>query len=628
MFSKRISLRALAGLLLVAGTAAAQVPRVEDVLARLPNQPGVAVTTPTGADLVGCKADAVTWPGSPAKGVVVKDVTGRTVRQFIDSKGTGKFNIFSYYLDGVESYREIDSDGGGRPDQYRWLGANGGKWGGDPNKTGAITTWYVMSPEELSQELLTAVVAQDKKRLEALLPTAADLTKLGVPAADAAQLLKRAGGAAAKLQATAAALKLTPKAKWVHLQLGLPHTTPKDAFNGADDLVKHKTAAVLIETEDKKAEVFQTGELVLIGRAWKVVDGPGVGAPGGGDEVGNIPKEIEKEVTQLSGIKPPVGPSPPAAESAKYHLDRAGVLEQIVTKTAGAQQFLWLRQLIEAYAAAAEVDPANAAGMTKLKAWKESITATPGATDAASFVTFRMMNAEYGTKLAAAAALPSPKNNDEAAKVQTWWKTDLEAFVKAFPKTAEAPDAVQRLAIAHEFSGQEGEAKAKEWYEKLAKDYPAHPHVLKATGAVKRLTSEGQMFELSGTTLDGKPFTQAQIAGTPTVVVFWAGWGWGQNTGEELKKLAELHKTMAGKVQVVTVCLDEQAAAAAQALQAAGLSGFHLHAAGGLEGSPLAAAYGIQMVPHVIVVGKDGKVTNRNAQSGPQLKAEIEKLLK
>lgn len=626
MVTKRISLRALAASVLLAGVAAAQAPRVEDVLARLPNQPGVNVTTPTGVDLAGCKVDAIKYPNSPAVGVVVKDAAGRTVRQFIDTTGGGKFNIFSFYLDGVESYREVDSDGSGKPDQYRWLGANGGKWGGDPKKTGAITTWYVISPEEVSQELLAAITTGDQKRLEALLPTQDDLNKLKVPAADAAQILKRAAGAAEKLQATAAALKLTPKAKWVHLQLGLPHTTPKDAFGGADDLVKHRTAAVLIETEDKKAEVFQTGELLMVNRSWKVVEGPSAGAPGvaDGDAVTNIPKAIEKEVTLLSTLKPPaLGAQAPAADTAKYHLDRAKVLEEIVAKTNGAQQFIWLRQLIEAYAAAAEIDPTNADAMPKLKAWKDQIAGTKGATEAASFVTFRMLNAEYGAKLSAAAAA---KNNEDAAKVQGWWKESLEAFVKAFPKTAEAPEAVQRLAVAHEYAGPDGEAKAKEWYGVLAKDYPTSPHAAKATGAVKRLNSEGQPFDLTGTTLGGKPFTPAQIAGGPAVVVYWASWG--RDATEDLKKLAELHKALGGKVAVVTVSLDEQAATAAKTLQDAGLTGTHLHAAGGLENSPLAVSYGIQMVPHLMVVGKDGKVVNNNSQSGPQLRAELEKLLK
>ena len=620
MLANRISARVLAGLLLVAGTAAAQAPTVEGVLARQPGQPGVNVSTPTGADLAACKADAVSWPGG-AKGVVVKDAAGRTVRQFIDTAGTGKFNIFSYYLDGVGSYREIDSNGSGRPDQYRWLGANGGKWGGDPQKTGAITTWYVLSPEELSQELLAAVVTQDRKRLDALLVTEADLKKLAVPAPDAALLVKRAAGAADKLKAAAAALKLTPKTRWIHLQLGLPHTTPKDAFNGLDDLVKHRNAVVLIETEERKAEVFQTGELVLIGRAWKVVEGPTAGAAGPDTDGTSIPKAIEAEVTRLSGLKAPATNAP--ADTAKYHLERAAILEEIVRKTAGSQQFLWLRQLIEAYAAAAEIDPSNPVAMPKLKAWRDSITKTSGATDAASFVTFRMLSAEYGMKLSAAAAA---KNNEDAAKAQTWWREQLEAFVKAFPKTAEAPEAVQRLAVACEFAGPDAEAKAKEWYEKLAKDYPTNSHTAKAVGAVKRLTSEGQPFELTGTTLDGKAFTPAQLAGGPTVVYFWASWG--RDATEELKKLAELQKSLDGKVKILTVSLDEQAATATETLRAAGLNGINLHAAGGLEGSPLAAAYGIQMVPHLMVVDKDGKVVNRNAQSGALLKTELEKLLK
>ena len=44
-----------------------------------------------------------------------------------------KANIWSYYLNGVEAYREVDGNGNGKPDQYRWLGPNGGKWGAEGN---------------------------------------------------------------------------------------------------------------------------------------------------------------------------------------------------------------------------------------------------------------------------------------------------------------------------------------------------------------------------------------------------------------------------------------------------------------------------------------------------------------
>jgi glutathione peroxidase-family protein len=110
-------------------------------------------------------------------------------------------------------------------------------------------------------------------------------------------------------------------------------------------------------------------------------------------------------------------------------------------------------------------------------------------------------------------------------------------------------------------------------------------------------------------------------------VYYWATWG--NAAAADLKQLADLAKAYGPKgFEVVTVSLDDEAGKAAQALTAAQVPGAHLHAAGGLDRSPLATAYGIQMVPHAFVVGKDGKVVNRNAQTGPVLKDEIEKLLK
>ena len=70
MRTKRITMRAVAGLILtsgVCGTAAAQ--NADAILAREPAQPGVVVTTPTGADLAACKAEQMSWPnrGTPPR---------------------------------------------------------------------------------------------------------------------------------------------------------------------------------------------------------------------------------------------------------------------------------------------------------------------------------------------------------------------------------------------------------------------------------------------------------------------------------------------------------------------------------------------------------------------------------
>lgn len=624
--TSRITTRTLAAFTLVAGLAhPAAAQKVEDVLARKPVQPNVSVTTPTGADAAGCKVEPVAWPkqanGPAPTGVVVKDAQGKTVRQFIDTTGRNQPNIFSYFLNGQEAYREIDANGNGKPDQYRWLGANGTKWGADADEDGTVDTWYVLSPEEASQELFAALVAKDMKRFQALLPTEQELKQVGLPADEITKIMQKAAGAAKKLADTAAALNLSPQAKWVHLELGIPQATP-EVLGGRDDLVRHKSGTVLFDKGDgKSADVFQTGELVLVGRAWKLVDGPAPGAasPSASDGAGGgvaLPPEAQALIAQLNQIPPATDP----AAMPKFHTDRATILEQIVAKLQGADQEPWLKQVVDAYGSAAEFGPADGPAMARARQWRDQIEKAAPKSNAAAYAGFRVTSAEYALKLAEKGA--------DVNKVQGWWKEQLEAFLAKHAASEEAPEAMLRLAVAHEFAGREGEAQAKTWYEKLAATHAQHPYAAKAQGAVKRLTSEGQPFALPATpALDGKPFSPADLAGKVTVVYYWASWG--RDATVELKALAELVKTYGPKgLQVVTISLDDEAAKAAAALQAAQLPGTHLHQPGGLDRSPLATAYGIQMVPHIMIVGKDGKVASRNAQSGPLLKDEIEKLTK
>ena len=56
------------------------------------------------------------------------------------------------------------------------------------------------------------------------------------------------------------------------------------------------------------------------------------------------------------------------------------------------------------------------------------------------------------------------------------------------------------------------------------------------------------------------------------------------------------------------------------------IPGTHLFAPGGLDASPLASGYGILVVPHLFVAGKDGKIVNRTAQAAT-LEDDVKKLL-
>jgi hypothetical protein len=625
----RITVRVLAGAVLLggfAGGASAQL-KPEQILGRPPTMPNVQVSTPSAAEMAACRVEVKEWPaganGAKPKGVIVLDGSGRKLRQFVDTTGGDRPNIFSYFADGVESFREVDTNGNGKPDSFRWLGVNGGKQGLDRSENGTVDQWVSISAEEVTQELFQAVLNKDEERLKALLLTDDDLKALKLPQAEEARLRAKMGQAAGRVAKVNADLKLTAKAKWMHAELTPPHTTPKDALGTADDLVRHKSVAVLVDVGDAKTMAyFATGEMVQVGRAWRLVDGPTAGTPTDAGEAvadsgGPVPDAIKDVVKRLMEIPGPKDP----ADTFRYHSERAKLLEECVTGTKGVQQLPWLKQMIDAYAAAVESAPDQLKTLDRFTAWKDSILQS-GAGETKAYAVFRHANAEYAVRLREAGS-----DSKKGAAVQEWRKGTLEKFVKEYADAADTAEAVMQLAVSAEYGAKDPEATAKGWYEKLMADYAGHPHAAKAAGAIKRLGCEGKPFELSGETFDGQAFSETALAGKPAVVLYWASWG--TQAADELGNLAKLQKEFAGKgLQVVTVCLDDDKGTGEKAVKAAGLSGHHLYAAGGLDRSPLANAYGVHMIPHLFLIDKGGKVASRNAQPGAGLKEEVEKLVK
>src|SRR5262249_32871572 len=93
--------------------------------------------------------------------------------------------------------------------------------------------------------------------------------------------------------------------------------------------------------------------------------------------------------------------------------------------------------------------------------------------------------------------------------------------------------------------------------------------------------------------------------------------------------LNRLLKAHAKDMELVCVCLDDSAATAVQFLQKAQVPAVHLFQASpdgiGLN-SPLATSYGINGLPHLFLVGRDGRVVNRTLQVG-DLADELRKAL-
>ena len=372
----KVTVRALAAVALVAGfaaTAHAQPAAVtaDWALKQNPRQPGVSVSTPGPDQVARCKVTPLPDPKVP--GYLVTDPDGRPVRQFVSYDGKN-FNIISYYTDGVESYREVypPAAAAGKPEepyQFRWLGPNGTKWALDRNRDGVIDEWAIISPEEVSQELLKAIQTRDANRLKALMVTPDQLKGIGLPAADLDRMTARINGSAKKLADAAEALKLTDKAKWIHAEFGVPGTRPADSFGGREDYTSYKNGTILVEDAGKTVFI-QTGELVQVGRAWKVIDGPAAGAAAGagGDAQSPVVDENIRALVEKLNELDKKAPNPPTVEAlAAFNAERAKLLEEIVAKA--TTKDTWVRMLIDALSEAGGAGKPGNPHLARIAEW-------------------------------------------------------------------------------------------------------------------------------------------------------------------------------------------------------------------------------------------------------------------
>lgn len=581
-----------------------------------PRQDGVPYVVPAQQDA--CKVELVKGARG-GSGWLVRDPQGKPVCRFFDSNGDRKVDLWSYYRDGVEIYREIDSDhkGAGKSaNEYRWLGTAGTKWGVDLDRDGKIDAWRMISPEEVSQEVLQALATKDLARLQALWITDAEVKALELPTGEVGRIQEARKQAPARFQQLVGRLgTLGEKTQWLRLEASPPQCLLAEVTGSRQDLVKYTNATILYENAGKH-EFLQLGELVQVGAAWRLTESPGEGA-GSGGPMAQADPEVQKLLEELRnldrGAPAVTGASNPAA--AKYNLQRADLIERIIGKVKAEEREQWIRQLADCFAAAvqhsAKGDKAAAKRLTSLS--QQIVKTMPPGNSLAGYIVFREMSADYAVQLAEGANL---------AKVQDHWTEQLTKFVTDYPKAEDTPDALLQLGMVSEFVGKEPEAK--KWYEHLAKNFSGNPLAPKAEGAIRRLELEGKVFDLAGQTLAGGKYDIAQERGKTVVVYYWASWNQ-QCLGDfaKLKMLLDAHGSRG--LSLVCINLDTTAEEANAFLRKAQAPGVHLFQAGGLD-SPLATQYGVMVLPNLFLV-KDGKVLNRTVQVN-NLEEEIKKALK
>jgi thiol-disulfide isomerase/thioredoxin len=611
-------LAGLALFLMVAPVMADPPPSVEAMLRLKPRQPGVDVSTPTKEEYAQCTVKLETGSNN-ASGWVLFDAKQQPVRRFYDTRGDRKgTDLLCYFKDGVEVYREIDSKYKGKPDHFRWLNSGGTKWGVDVNEDGIIDSWRVISSEEVAQEVYVAVAARDYSRLKALLISDAELTALKLNSTQTTRIRENLAKAQAKFQElTGKATNLNAQAQFVRVESAVPQCLPADGKGPPQDLLRYPSRAILYQGANKNHEWLHTGEMILVGQAWRLTGSPSISdegviegteapRPSGGDEA------LKKLMDTLMALDKNAPPSPPTPGKYKdvvdYNTKRVAVLEQIYTKTTDAKEKeTWMRQILDNLCTGHQANEGDDTLLTRLRQYKNMLSQNSAGSSMAGYAYYREMWARFAFELY------HPK---DAVKTQREWTEELAKFVAAYPKAEDAADALGQLAMNSEFGPKDKQDEAKKYYSLIVSHFPDHPLAPKARGAIKRLELPGKAMELTGPTLQGASFDLARLKGKEVAVYYWAS-----NVKAcigDFAMLKQMHAAYGAKgFEVVTVNLDETQAAATNFLASNPLPGTHLfqatEQARGLD-SPLAVEYGIVGLPTVILVGKDGRVIDRSIQ--------------
>jgi hypothetical protein len=352
--------------------------------------------------------------------------------------------------------------------------------------------------------------------------------------------------------------------------------------------------------------------MIQVGRAtWRLVDAPIPGdipppVDGGPSNSPVTNPELQKLQEQLSSLdqKPPQADAP-KADIIRYNQDRVTLVQQILAKVSDAKdRETWTKQLADNLSTLAQANESGA--RDKLVALKDETTRTMSGSNLAGYLTYRVLWTDYASKL---------EGGD--AKVQDQWMTELAKFVQDYPKAEDTPDALQQLAVGCEFAGKDDQARR--WYQLLVTNFPNDPLTPKAAGAVRRLDLVGKPMELAGTTTTGGAFDLHSLSGKVVVVYYWTS-TCKVCTGD-FARIKQLLTTQGPKgMELVTVNLDDRPEEAGKYLQATPLPGTHLvqpaatgQAGVGLSG-PLAIQYGINGLPSMFLVGKDGKVISTKMQ--------------
>ncbi len=544
---------------------------------------------------------------------VVRSPGGLLLRRFSDTNGDRVVDHWSYFRDGLEVYRDIDADHDTKPDQARWLGAAGGRWGIDTDGDERLDRWKVLSAEEATAEIVAALRDRNAAAFRRLLPSRDDLAAAGLRGEMLDEVVSRVAAAGRGFPKLAEEQRqIGPAARWTAMLANAPGVLPRPTAAEGGDLVAYDNVVALTESDEAGGAQVFVGSLVRCGDVWRPVDLPQLTDGGGvvtegfaffspqadarllGDgmaEAGSLQPFLERLRTLENRLAAASG-----ADRNRLVADQVDLLGELVEAAGADDREFWLRQLIETLAAATQ-EGSLADGIGRLERLGERLPADDALQP---FLMFRLASARYASRM------QQPEADIE--DVQQAWLAELAAFVEAHPDAADAAEAMLQIGIADEFSGREKEAVER--YRAIVERFPESASARKARGAVRRLQAVGETLDLNGTTVTGERLALGDFRGVPVLVHYWATWC--EPCKVDIARIRELHRRYGpDRLAVVGIALDGNRETLTTFLDGSPLPWPQLHEPGGLDGR-LAEELGILTLPTMLLLDAEGTVVERN----------------
>jgi thiol-disulfide isomerase/thioredoxin len=608
----------------------AGTPSVEQALKLAPVQRGVDYDRPSAEEAAKCKIAAKKVDGHV--GWVVESPDGVILRKFVDTNDDNVVDQWSYYKDGLEVYRDIDSNFNGKVDQYRWFHTGGSRWGIDSNEDGVIDYWKSISAEEVTAEVIAALATHDADRFARLVLTTAELKSLGLGKSRSEGVAGKIAKAVADFKAMSARQKVvTPDAAWMQFSANRPGVVPAGTDGASKDLRVYENVVAIAEGGGKHVQV-QIGTLVQVGDAWRVIDIPQPVGEGQADAAssgfffqaamarrsesanGASGEASQKLLADLEGLDREAAKATAPEERSRTLGRRAELLEQIaVAAKTPEERGMWLRQLADMISAAVQSGTCPD-GADRLKTLFDKLQKSDADKNAAAYVKFRQLTAAY------VLSMQTPKA--DYAKIQAEWVKTLQQYISDYPAAPDAAEAMLQVGISQEFVGQDDDAK--NWYARIAKEFPESAAAKKAAGAQARLDAVGKPVALSGQSPSGSPVDLATYQGKVVLIQYWATWS--APAKADMATLKELWNKYNGSFVIVGVSLDHNVKNLNAYLAEHPLPWPQIFEEGGLDSRP-ANLLGILTVPTMILVDPQGKVVSRNIAIA-DVESEVKKLLK